>query len=169
MTGYSPQCRAGIDGGGPPGGQVARHHRDDKQQYGRGEQARDVGRLDAVYKSAHHLGADDSQRDAHSGSRDRHRRSLPDHQASDIAPCCTERDANAELAKALRDPVRHHAVDANRRQQECERAEAGHQDGRDTSLRQRSIDDLRHRTDVEDRLIGIDRANCLHDGAGERR
>ena len=48
-------------------------------------------------------------------------RALPDDQQQNRARRGAQRHANAQLARALRDEVRHHAVDADRRQAQGER------------------------------------------------
>ena len=44
-----------------------------------------------------------------------------------IARLCTEREANADLARALGDEIRQHAVDPERAQHEAHRAEQSQQ------------------------------------------
>jgi len=50
---------------------------------------------------------------------------LPDHEPNDVASLGAEREAHAELLHSLRHRIRHHAVEARRRQQQGDEREGG--------------------------------------------
>ena len=80
-----------------------------------------------------------------------------------------ERHPDPELARALRDQIRDHAVDADRRQPERERREQRQQQHREAPARQRLVDPLRHRPHVVDRQVRIELADLAADRRGQRR
>ena len=84
---------------------------------------------------------------------------LADCEQEDVAARGAKRHADADLVRALRNHVRHHAVDANDREQQRQAAENQHDRAHvlqsDRPLEQR----LAHRLQLEDWLRGIDGAH----------
>ena len=74
-----------------------------------------------------------------------------------------ERHADADLTRPLRDCVREHAEDADRRKHQRDAGEEREQRHVEAGLRDRSGDDLLERADVPDRQVAIDR---VHGAAG---
>ena len=68
-----------------------------------------------------------------------------------------ERHAHADLARALRDQPRDHAVDAERREHEPGRAEQRHQQRVEARLRHDPPQPFFHRPDAEDRQRAVER------------
>ena len=60
----------------------------------------------------------------------------------------TERHADANLARALRDEIRHDAVDADSRDHQTQQPEESQQQHGELALRDSSADQLFHRSDV---------------------
>ena len=74
-----------------------------------------------------------------------------------------ERDADADLARALRDEVRQHAVDPERAEDEPHRAEEAEQDGEQSRTRDRFADGVVERERGGEGLLRIDRAHRVLD------
>ncbi len=113
------------------------HQRDDDERHR-------VDRADAVEQVGHQA----AQATAQSPSRrampmTRQQQPLAQHHAPHLAARRPEREADAQLAGPLADGVRHHAVDADRRQRERQAAEDGQQQGAHPRRPQRLIEDVR--------------------------
>ena len=67
------------------------------------------------------------------------------------------------------DEIRHHAVDADRREQQRDAGKRAHQPGREARLRGLVIHRVTHRGDREHRDVGVDFANHLAHRGRERR
>ena len=83
---------------------------------------------------------------------------------STMLPLRAERHPQADVVGALRDEVRHHAVDADDRQNQREHRERSEHHHRETLTRQRMAHPARHRLDVEDRHGGIGRLDRADHG-----
>ena len=80
----------------------------------------------------------------------------PHREPQDVAARGAERHADADLVRALRDHVRHHAVDTDHREQQRQPAEDEH-DGAEVLQADRPlVQRAPHRLEVEDRLRRID-------------
>ena len=90
---------------------------------------------------------------------------MPDDRAGSGA----ERDADADLARALPDHERHHAVDADRREDEREARRTRQQLRREATRRRRRRDQFVHRPDAERRQIRIDGAHLRRERLPEPR
>ena len=88
--------------------------------------------------------------------------------AKTSCPRRTERDANAQLARSLGDDVGENAVQANDRQDERCRGEAGQQPRRESLARCGRLDDVRHRTHVGERDIPVERRDGGAQGRDQR-
>ena len=84
------------------------------------------------------------------------------------SPLRAERDADAELAGALRDEVGEHAVEADRGEHQRDDGEGEDQDGVELTCRVGDADVLAHGQDVGDGKIGIELAEDFLDRQGER-
>ena len=84
--------------------------------------------------------ADDADRDANRGER----RALAQHEAQHVALPGAERDANADLLRALGDGVRDHAVDADHREHERDGGEHRQQRRVQSRLPDGLIDQFAH-------------------------
>src|SRR6202008_1914594 len=81
---------------------------------------------------------------------------LTGDELENLARLSAEGDANAHFVNALRDRVRHHAVNSDRRKQQRENCEKAKQPGAETRLRNGRGHAVFHGTDVDQRLVLVD-------------
>src|SRR5690606_30941338 len=130
-----------------------REHTDDRRET-RGIDARDAEQL-AFQDLAERERASDADRERKADEPPR----VTEHEATDARGIRADRHAHAELAAALGDRERQHAVDADRGQQQGERREHAEQLHRHASAGQRQVDALVEGLDVEQRLARVDRTH----------
>ena len=80
---------------------------------------------------------------------------LPDREPEHVAARGAERHAHADLVRALRDHVRHDAIDADHRQQQREAAEDEHDRADVLQADRPLVQRLAHRLELEDGLRRI--------------
>jgi hypothetical protein len=80
-----------------------------------------------------------------------------------------EREAEAQLRRALADEIRSHAVEPHRREQQRRGREHAEQQRAEALARHRARDDVVHRRDARHRQRRVDRAHSLAHRRGERR
>jgi hypothetical protein len=97
-------------------------------------------------------------------------RCLSQHHRAHLARLRAQGDPQPDLVGALRDGVRHHAVDPDRGEQQRQCAERGQQEGQEPRPRDRLPQDLVHRADLEHRQRGIQAGDrALHRRNQRRR
>ena len=82
-------------------------------------------------------------------------------------PRRAQREAHADLARALDDREGRHRVDSGESEQERGRAEDLEQDGLKAAVREGGVDRLLHRPDRRGRDVGIESAQLPADSGGE--
>src|SRR5262249_7311358 len=87
--------------------------------------------------------------------------SLSDYQPQHMAGLRSQRHANADLLRTLRDRVGHHAVDADGRQRQRQRGEPGEQEHHETPPGDGFREQVLHRRDVKDSLVTIYAADLV--------
>jgi len=160
---FQPEGVGGTDVGGAPGGNEGGGERAGGEDQGGGCNRRGIGRGDAEQ-----LGLDQLADCGHAGQRDRH--AGPNHGgrvAQDEPDGGTaggaEGEADADFAGAARDHERHHAIEANQREQQSQRAEAAGKRGQHALGVERAVDLLAEGAEGEDRQLRIGVANDLPD------
>ena len=119
-----------------------------------------IGRLDAEEQASHEAreneGRSQTSRDANGGNH----KSLTEHESENRSRRRAQRDADAQFSRALADEVRHHAVDADRGEDEARVPRTAPsstiENRRRTSDSSMRLDIVPH---VGDRQIGIERAD----------
>ena len=118
-----PQRPHRINPRRPPRRKPRRAGGDEQERARHGEIEQRVRRIDLeqrlLHQPRHRESAGDADHDAHQ----REARAVAEHHAHDRAWCRAERHADADLARAKRDEMRHHAVDAQAGEQQRERGE----------------------------------------------
>jgi len=94
---------------------------------------------------------------------------LPQHHREDVARRRAECHPDADLVRSLRDEVRHHTVDPDRRQRECRRGEERQQLHRESPLRHRGRNHRLHGPHAKQRLVGIDGSDFTAHQLGQDR
>src|SRR5262245_12418026 len=92
-----------------------------------------------------------------------------DKEFEHVARIRPQRHANADLARALRDGVRHHAVNPHDGQRHRDGGQSGEQQGVEAWLGDGSPSQIFHRHDVAYRRIGVQLVDLAHDGLGHAR
>src|SRR5687768_15861924 len=148
---------------GAPRRQPAREQRDRAEHDDDDGERRGIAALHAeqlrLHEARQHERSDDADAEAERGDL----AALLEHELRDVAALRADREPHAELARALLDREREHAVDADRGKQQRDAGEDREQDHRRLAPVERDLDPLVERADVEHRLLGIDAQDRVAD------
>ena len=104
-----------IDPQRAAGGDDAGEERDEQKENASATKVSGIGRRDAVEQAGEDAGGRERDRDPAATPASERRHTLPQHQSHDVARLRAERDADADLARPLRDQKREHAVETDAR------------------------------------------------------
>ena len=112
-----------------------------------------------VEHSANELTRAEGEHEANAATDRYESESLAHHEAHDVATCGADGHADTNLARALRDSVRHHAVYPDRREDKSEQSENAEGSARQPRRHQRDAEMVVERADVRERQIRIERGD----------
>src|SRR6266446_5791863 len=142
-----------IDACGAARGKIASQQRDAHQKQRDAHIGERIGSADAIQQAGGL--ASNRQRDqyAHGRANQRQEHALPEHQPQHLARLRAQRHAQPDFAGALCDGIGQHAVNSNRRENQCERAEQSKQSRTHARRPQPLPQNLLHRLAVSERQI----------------
>ncbi len=123
----------------------------DNSAIDKAEKCKRVGRADAVEQRGHQARQADRRGDAEDDAGGDQGHALSQNEAQDIAALRAERDADAELARPLRDGIRNDAIQSDRGQEQRGAGEDAEEQHREFFLEQRSRDHVVHRPRIAER------------------
>ena len=150
-----------IDARGAARRQVAGGERDQHQQQRRAGEADAVGRADADQQALEQPREREGAGQADADPGQRHPEPLLQDQRDDVAARGAEGHAHADLRRPLRGERGDDAVEADRREDQRERAERGQQAGDHPLHEHRDLEVLGERVHVEQRHVRVERAEHL--------
>src|SRR6185437_15275612 len=135
----------GIDAGSSMRRNVASQQRRNDEETRHDAKGGRVDRTDVeeerMHAPADKIGTDEAENEANGSEDD----SLAQDKANDSTHACTQRHAQADFVRALRDGEGHHTVDAESGEQKRNTSEAAEKKSREPVARHRFLDDLIHR------------------------
>jgi hypothetical protein len=143
-------------------GDPCRDERNRDEEHRRERDRRRIGRLDAEKQARKQPRQRKGGQAANDQPDERHRHALAQDHAEDRSPFGPEREADAELVRALADREGEHTGDADRRDRQCEEGEESDQRGVEPLGRDRLVADFFQRLDMVDRTVRIQLADRLH-------
>ncbi len=146
-----------IDAGGAAPGDVAREHGDGGEDGADHHERHRIGWLDLEQQALHEPRQQQRAGAPDHDAGERHDERLLHHHAQHVRLLRAERHPDADLLRPLRDTVRDHAVDPDRRQQERRTREHRQEQHRQPPFGDRVRHHFIHRPDVGDRQLRVER------------
>ena len=138
------------------------------QRTGGDRERRQIERADAVEHAANRARDEHRRHETDDDAGRQHRQAVPDDESDRPAAARAERHPQSDLARALADGVRQHAVNAERGQEQRGAGKQRQQRGAHPRQEHGARQDLIHRAQIVDRLLGIHRPDGAANGRGER-
>ena len=136
---------------------------DERERDGRRGEDRRVVALQLKEQRLREMAGADRGRETDRAADDRHDADLPQHHPAHARRRGAERHAQPDLARPLRDRVREHAVEADRRQQRCQRGERRREDADEAIDEHVLLDLFGQRVQVLHRQVGVEPRDELRD------
>jgi hypothetical protein len=147
---------------------IRRDERDHEQHADRREIADDVRRGDAEQHWLDQRHERERRREPGRDAAARDRQAVANHQARDVRRRRADRHAHGELARPLRDRIRHDAIETDGRQKRGGHRKREDQEHRESAQRDRVVHDPFERTDAVRGQGRVDRANGGAHGRRQR-